>query len=464
MRLSPIMSAGTSTVIVGLNAALQKRFVLPPHDNLIPGNVHRAASVTTGVGGKGQDVAVTLHSLRYTGNPQVAQFLGSGAEGDQVYRLLSDLLGKENEKNTAASRKCMDLTVRTASGMRTCTSIVGADSTTELVEPSGVILEEELQDLLDKLQHNQPAVCDALCVMGSLPPGAAPDTYARIYQAAALAVPTTTTESSSSTHPLCVIDSVAGLPELWRAISDRRNKDNQPPKSTLLKINAAELCRLAGVVEPRSQAETAGVAVPEVVEAVSAYMRQYPEAQSALTAMALTDGAHPAYLAVLTNDSDNDDDKEVGFDLYRLPVPDLKAYHGSNKQDDEESLLQLYPIGAGDSVAAGTLAAWKCLSDDNENNRCLPDAIAQALNQQKDEIAATITTTTAATDQQQVGPLTTTSNVLLTAFAFGLACGSASCLQEENSVLKVEDAIALLQQGAAAPAFVSRHKLAMTTT
>ena len=78
----------------------------------------------------------------------------------------------------------MDLTVRTASGMRTCTSIVGADSTTELVEPSGVIREEELQDLLDKL-HNHKPVCDALCVMGSLPPGAcaAPDTYARIYQA-----------------------------------------------------------------------------------------------------------------------------------------------------------------------------------------------------------------------------------------------------------------------------------------
>ena len=103
MRLSPIMSAaGTSTVIVGLNAALQKRFVLPPNENLIPGNVHRAATVTTGVGGKGQDVAVTLHSLRYAGgNPQLAQFLGSGAEGDQVYRLLSDLLVDENENENA---------------------------------------------------------------------------------------------------------------------------------------------------------------------------------------------------------------------------------------------------------------------------------------------------------------------------------------------------------------------------
>ena len=125
--------------------------------------------------------------------------------------------------------------------------------------------------------------------------------------------------------------------------------------------------------------------------------------------------------------------------------------------------MQLYPIGVGDSVAAGTLAAWKCLSDDNENNKCLPDAIAQVLNQRKDGIATTDSNTAAATDQQ-LGPLTTTtSNVLLTAFAFGLACGSASCLQEENSVLEVEDAIALFQQGAAAPAFVSRHKLTRTT-
>ena len=214
----------------------------------------------------------------------------------------------------------------------------------------------------------------------------------------------------------------------------------------------------------QSQAETAGVAVPEMVEAVSAYLRQFPEAQSALTAMALTDGAHPAYLAVLTNDSDSDDsdEKEAGFDLYRLPVPDLKAYHRrSTTKEEEDNLLQLYPIGAGDSVAAGTLAAWKCLSD-NENNKCLPDAIAKALDKQKDELAATITTAAAATDPQ-LGPLTTTSNVLLTAFAFGLACGSASCLQEENSVLEVEDAIALFQQGAAAPAFVSRHKLTRTT-
>ena len=29
---------------------------------------------------------------------------------------------------------------------------------------------------------------------------------------------------------------------------------------------------------------------------------------------------------------------------------------------------------------------------------------------------------------------------MATAFAFGLACGSASCMQEENSVFSVDDA------------------------
>ena len=58
-----ISSPAAAAIIVGLNGALQKRFVLPPNDVLIPGNVHRASTVQTGVGGKGQDVAITLNCL-----------------------------------------------------------------------------------------------------------------------------------------------------------------------------------------------------------------------------------------------------------------------------------------------------------------------------------------------------------------------------------------------------------------
>jgi fructose-1-phosphate kinase PfkB-like protein len=72
---------GGSTVIVGLNAALQKRFILPPTTTLVPGDVHRATEVQTGVGGKGQDVAIALSCLNFK-NLQLAQFIGSGAEGN----------------------------------------------------------------------------------------------------------------------------------------------------------------------------------------------------------------------------------------------------------------------------------------------------------------------------------------------------------------------------------------------
>jgi hypothetical protein len=77
-----------STVIVGLNGALQKRFILPPKTALVQGDVHRAIDVQIGVGGKGQDVAVTLSCLQYTGNVQLAQFIGTGYEGDQVDAIL----------------------------------------------------------------------------------------------------------------------------------------------------------------------------------------------------------------------------------------------------------------------------------------------------------------------------------------------------------------------------------------
>ena len=54
--------------VVGLNSALQKRFVIDTinqEDDMIPGNVYRASSISYGVGGKGQDVAYTLNCLQY---------------------------------------------------------------------------------------------------------------------------------------------------------------------------------------------------------------------------------------------------------------------------------------------------------------------------------------------------------------------------------------------------------------
>jgi hypothetical protein len=83
------------------------------------------------------------------------------------------------------------------------------------------------------------------------------------------------------------------------------------------------------------------------------------------------------------------------------------------------------------------MAAWKALLEG-------PDAVTPCVH--ADIVAAL---------QGNDGP---TVRVMLTAFSFGLACGSASCLQEQNSVLKIQDALALYHQ-TPRPTFLSSHKV-----
>jgi 6-phosphofructokinase 2 len=317
---------------------------------------------------------------------KLAQFVGSGAEGDEVCGILDEMLGEE----------AMGLTIRPAGGLRTCTSIVASDSTTELVEPSATISSSEMKQLFDCLSKEQAS---ALCIMGSMPPGCPADTYARTYK------------SVVSSDTLCLIDSVAGLDDLWETIANTESKG-----STVLKVNAAELCRLADVSTGGS--ETSGVEQESVVSAVKTYFSK-SNAIGALDALAITDGSHPAYLVDLSPDK-----KE--FCLFQLPVAKL----------DESRTL--YPIGAGDSVAAGTLAAWKCLSEGCSD--CLTSDVQKALQE----------------DIEKQDP--PTAPTLLTAFSFGLACGSASCLQEENSVVSLKDVTSLFNKGGR-PTFLAKHKL-----
>lgn len=401
MRIGPLIkmsAAGASTVIVGLNGALQKRFILPQSTALIPGNVHRAAAIQVGVGGKGQDVAVTLSCLGYKGGLKLAQFVGVGPEGDQVYDMLADMLGAE----------ALDCTVRPAnSGMRTCTSIVASDATTELVEPSGIISHDELGELLQKLKIMKTEVA-ALCFMGSLPPGLPETTYGDIYK----------TVATSKT--LCVIDSMAGLEHLIHVISDLKLG------STIFKVNASELCKLANV--KKSASESSGVASSEIFQAINQFLDIYPRARSAFNAIAITDGAHPAYLAemgVFRDGSIDGDSCNDMFHMYRIPIT---PFNRDNAMNDFKVQGPLYPIGAGDAVAAGLLSAWKCLTDGSENNdngeSCLPSNLQTILRQRE---------------------VRNNGNKILTCMGFGLACGSASCLEEGNSVVKQSNVVYLFQ-------------------
>eukprot|EP00934_Nitzschia_sp_Nitz4_P008196 Nitzschia sp. Nitz4//scaffold13_size275219//173261//174322//NITZ4_PFK//-1//CDS//3329536191//8186//frame0 len=337
------METSDKIIVVGLNGALQKRFVIQG-GNLIPGSVHRASDLQTGVGGKGQDVAIALHCLQ-TSNVRLVQFLGAGPEGDTVYNLLGATLGLPEVEES---------TVRVAAPLRTCTSIVGSDTTTELVEPSGKIQPQEYQELLTMCEKYQ-ASATGLCIMGSMPPGCSASTYADIYQR--ISTPTT----------LCVVDSVAGLDKLMQSLLS----------PMLLKINIHELQSLAGV----SSDFTVGTSV-------AAFLTKY-QPPSKLAAIAVTDGKNAAHLCCrLENDN---------VAIYRQDIPHL---------DSEGTTL--FPIGAGDAVAAGTCAAWVALE---QSPSAIPKSYLASLKDWEHSLPSDITNP---------------SRSLLTAFAFGLACGSAS--------------------------------------
>eukprot|EP00978_Attheya_sp_CCMP212_P012578 scaffold31452_cov48-Attheya_sp.AAC.1 len=274
--LSAANRSNMKVVVVGLNGALQKRFVLPEGSNLIPGNVHRAASIQEGVGGKGQDVAVALSCCGVAPNEVcLAQFVGGGPGGDQVLNLLED-------KTDPA------LTVRTASAMRTCTTIVGSACSTELVEPSGIIepaemdqMTKQIDTLLSTSATSDKSFCGALCIMGSMPPGCAPETYSNLYK-----------KLATDENCITLIDSVIGLEPLLTAMA--ASKSSQSAENSCLKLNAAELAKLANVKTSGEEAD--GVTVKELKASVKGFLETFEHAMSALNYLAITDGKHPGHL------------------------------------------------------------------------------------------------------------------------------------------------------------------------
>jgi fructose-1-phosphate kinase PfkB-like protein len=346
-----------NNIVVGLNGALQKRFILPSNHSLVPGNVHRATHVDFGVGGKGQDVAIALHCLLVPGrrlsnddktndydsdaaattgstssnNIRLLQFIGTGSTGDIVHNLLKDRLGG----------KTMEFTVRSSSEMRTCTSIISADETTELVEPSGSITSDELEELFSVVSGNRNdrtafgtnRSARSLCIMGSMPPGCPEDTYARIYA------------QTVGPNTVCVVDSLAGTGPLLQTISEmgQGNEKNVAAGPVLFKINASELCKMAGT--SKSNSETGGITVSELTNAINGFLAKHSTAgnnngsSTGIIGLAITDGKHDAYFFSIRNNGSQEEQasSSPSFTVFKLPVPNLN--HGSSRT--------LYPIGAG---------------------------------------------------------------------------------------------------------------------
>jgi len=172
-----------------------------------------------------------------------------------------------------------------------------------------------------------------------------------------------------------------------------------------LKLNAAELCKLGGV--DKLSGETSQVTSKELVASTHGFIKTYKDAVGALEYLCITDGKFPGHVIELPSTSSGD------LKIYQLPSIDLS-----------KDGTTLFPIGAGDTVAASTLAAWQYLhhvSDSSDDNffGVIPATIGKQLSKKNAELE---------------------ENIMTTAFAYGLSCGSASCLQEENSVFTVDDA------------------------
>ena len=102
-------------LVLGLNGALQRRVGLAKP--LAVGSVNRASESSSGVGGKGQGAWVATQRLwraRGGPRPQLAQFYGTGDEGDALAAAL----------RAAAPGADEALWVRTAAATRICTTLV----------------------------------------------------------------------------------------------------------------------------------------------------------------------------------------------------------------------------------------------------------------------------------------------------------------------------------------------------
>mmetsp|Transcript_11507 Transcript_11507/g.22939 ORF Transcript_11507/g.22939 Transcript_11507/m.22939 type:complete len:318 (-) Transcript_11507:42-995(-) len=152
-------------LVLGPNPAIQK--VVKIGGPLVPGSVNRATSSTTGVGGKGQNVAVALNMLGVS--TVLAQFGG----GDETGAKLMSLLPCETDPNMFHV-----ITSPTSTPVRTCTTILSSDGATEVIEPTGAVTPEDIDCLLSRLSGLHPR--DVLVLMGSIPPKAGVDFYSRV--------------------------------------------------------------------------------------------------------------------------------------------------------------------------------------------------------------------------------------------------------------------------------------------
>jgi fructose-1-phosphate kinase PfkB-like protein len=462
-----MQQSSSYTIVVGLNPALQKRFILSSKTPyLVPGNVHRASVIEEGIGGKGQDVYVALHCLssfrsendHQTNNKlndnnsglrknnrisavhhvKLVQFLGKGVEGDTVLSYFVDRYEKDFD---------LSLTIRNEEKLRICTTIVESEDyetgqakkpkiimsvgSTELIEPSGTINQHEIEELRHAVKSlkigtagsskDEDAIINGICFMGTMPPGCPTSLYAEIYRSI-ISKLTSSDNTNCCNVPLCLIDSVIGLDHLFHEMNVYRDVSK---KTNMIKINMAELCMITGTKTEKIH-DIANAEIDQVRKAMKALYIMYPESRGALSFVAITNGMFPAFMVHVGNDQSIADNKTTDDVIYRFSIPKLSPINTKMGDGNYDIAFRgtdkLYTIGAGDAVTACTLAAWEYLTN-RKSDQKLDESIRASL----------------------LKNVVFGEDIANTAFSFGLACGTASCIEKDNSVFNIPYALHLFQ-------------------
>lgn len=264
---------------IGLNPALQK---LLNFQKFTPGQVNRAEMISYNSGGKAANFAKA--SINHGTKAVIYQFSG-GSSGEKYCKILNlEKLPYVNQETKVETRTCSTLMSNTFTGV------------TEIIEPSGTILETEAKNLLAHIICEMPQY-QGVALCGTFPPGIKAKFYAKIIHQAVK----------------------KNIPSLLDACVNVETVLKEGPE--ILKINLDELKKLSR----KRKAETAAVNI----------FTKYP-----VKIIAITDGPNSAHL-FLRKDTDT---KKAKVTHYQYSIPQMKRI--------------INPIGAGDTVSAILLSEY----------------------------------------------------------------------------------------------------------
>jgi len=253
-------------VVLGLNPAWQKTLIF---EELRKGQVNRATSASAFASGKGINFCRAAQTWGYP--TMLLQFLG----GDTGSLIKAEL---ELEKLHHNSIEVKEPT-------RICTTCLSQtdNSMTELIEPSGLISEAELEKLHAAIRQNI-AKAAGLAICGTFPPGINETTYRFAIREA------------QQRHLPILLDSWKDIPELLK---------NDTPD--ILKINVEELSKITGETDP--------------AESIRAGFRQFHYRYAAIT-----DGGSSAWFS-------------DGIHIYRLQLPEIAVVNPVGAGDTVSAVM-----------------------------------------------------------------------------------------------------------------------------